>query len=116
MAPPPSPPPRSEANPRKWGNQPAPGSTWTEPVATPGSDQKIDWAPFQKEYGDIVKIVDGKSLETIVQELQREEMKPSDFSFDVVFSLENLARGLGIQYLHRDLVQASVEERLGIGR
>ena len=32
-----APPPSSSAPPRKWGNQPAPGSTWTEPVRTVGS-------------------------------------------------------------------------------
>ena len=34
LAPRPSPSPVSAAKPRKWGNQPAPGSTWTEPVRT----------------------------------------------------------------------------------
>ena len=46
FAPSPSPPPRSSAKPRKWGNQPAPGSTWTEPVATVASSQKIDCVPL----------------------------------------------------------------------
>ena len=42
----PSPAPDSPANPRKWGNHPAAGSAWTEPVRTEPSSQKIDWAPF----------------------------------------------------------------------
>ena len=41
-----SPAPRSSSKPRKCGNQPAPGSTWTEPVSTSSSSQKIAWVPL----------------------------------------------------------------------
>ena len=42
----PTPPPRSEAPPRKCGNQPVAGSMCTEAVKTSFRSQKIDWAPF----------------------------------------------------------------------
>ena len=50
------------------------------------------------------------------QELERHELKfENNFSYDVVLSLEDLAKGLGIDYTQsRDMLQAMVEEKLGI--
>ncbi|CAF4623789.1 unnamed protein product [Rotaria socialis] len=55
-----------------------------------------------------------KHHELNFQDKDKDKVK-DNFSYDVVFSLENLAKGLGLEASEpRDRIQAAVEEKLGI--
>ncbi len=56
------------------------------------------------------------SLKLLEPQMLRDSVTPQQFSYDVIYSISNLAKSLGLDYEHgnSDLLQSTMEERFGI--
>ncbi|CAF0952646.1 unnamed protein product [Adineta steineri] len=69
-----------------------------------------------KPNAEFLRLCPGLFPDKVIQELKhREVMFKNDFSYDVVLSLDNLAKGLGLEEDQpRDMIQSMIEEKLGV--